>query len=137
MKRGYQVVGRKDRSALAEFLAGESSALLPFVELLPRTELAVDELVAAAGRSAIEAVLTLSAEQIADPKHPGKSAADGSPPRAADQLPEAVNRGEQVPCRDSRPGPRWQYPHAGSAPPAGPKGAPWHGSLPPGPPTEG
>ena len=96
MKRGYQVVGRKDRWALAEFLAGEGSALLPFVELLPRTEMAVDELVAAAGRSAIEAVLTLSAEQIAGPKHPGKSAADGSPPRAADQLPEAVNRGEQV-----------------------------------------
>jgi len=94
MKRGYQVVERKDRQALTEFLAGEGSALLPFVELIQQTELAVDELVVAAGRSAIEAVLTLSAEQIAGPKHPGQRIPG---PGAADQSSEGVDPGEQVP----------------------------------------
>src|SRR3989304_1731971 len=94
MKRAYQVVERKNSQALTEFLAGEGSALLPFVELIQRTELAVDELVVAAGRSAIEAVLTLSAEQVAGPKHPGQRIPR---PRAADPLREAVDRGEPVP----------------------------------------
>ena len=105
MKRAYQVVERKNSQALTEFLAGEGSALLPFVELIQRTEWAVDELVVAAGRSAIEAVLTLSAQQIAGAKHPGQSrrtsgrpGAAGEPrPPAADHLSEAANGGEQGP----------------------------------------
>jgi len=102
MKRRYQVVERKDRQALTEFLAGEGSALLPFVDLIQRTELGVDELVVAAGRSAIEAVLTLSAEQIAGPKHPGQriprpGARSELRAPAVDPLSEAVDRGEQGP----------------------------------------
>ena len=72
MKRAYRVVERKDSEALTEFLPGEGPALVPFVELIQQTELAVDELVVAAERSAIEAVLTLSAQQIAGPKHAGR-----------------------------------------------------------------
>src|SRR3972149_11268779 len=102
MKRAYQVVERKNSQALTEFLAGEGSALLPFVELIQQTELAVDELVVAAGRSAIEAVLTLSARQIAGPKHPGRrilrpGAGSELRPSAADHLSEAADRGEQGP----------------------------------------
>jgi putative transposase len=102
MKRAYQVVERKDSQALTEFLAGEGSALLPFVELIQQTELAVDDLVVAAGRSAIEAVLTLSAQQIAGPKHPGQriprpGAASEPRPPTADPLSEAADRGEQGP----------------------------------------
>ena len=102
MKRAYQVVERKDSQALTEFLAGEGSALLPFVELIQQTELAVDELVVAAGRSAIEAVLSLSAQQIAGPKHPGQriprpGAAGERRPPAADHLSGAADRGEQGP----------------------------------------
>jgi hypothetical protein len=34
--------------------------------------MAIDELIEVTGRAAIEAVLTLSAQEIAGPKHPGK-----------------------------------------------------------------
>jgi transposase-like protein len=101
MKRAYQVVERKDSQALTEFLAGEGSALLPFVDLIRQAELGVDELIVSAGRSAIEAVLTLSARQVAGAKHPGKRLAPGesgreSSRRAADHLAEGEDRGEQV-----------------------------------------
>lgn len=92
MKRAYQVIERNDSRALTEFLVREGSALLPIVDLIQRTEMAVDELIDAAGRSAIEAVLTLSAQQIAGPKHPGKSM---NRPPCADQAPDAAQREEQ------------------------------------------
>ncbi len=100
MKRAYQVIERTDSQGLADFLASEASGLLPIVELIQRTEMAVDELIDAAGRSAIEAVLTLSAQQIAGPKHPGKRtssayAAGISPPPGADQAADAAGREEQ------------------------------------------
>lgn len=71
-KRDYQVVSRSDRRALAEFLSKEGQLLLPMLELVEQAELAVDELIDVAGRATIEAVLTLSAQQLAGPKHPGK-----------------------------------------------------------------
>ena len=102
MKRAYQVVERKNSQALTEFLAGEDSALLPFVELIQQTEVAVDELVVAAGRSAIEAVLTLSAQQIAGAKHPGQriprpGAGSERRPPAAEPLSKTADHGEQGP----------------------------------------
>lgn len=68
MKRAYRVLHRNDSQGLAAFPAQEAGGLLPLVELIQRTEMAVDELIDAAGRSAIEAVLTLSARQIAGAK---------------------------------------------------------------------
>jgi len=73
-KKDYQVVSRSDRRALAEFLSKEGQLLLPVLELIEQAELAVDELIDVAGRATIEAVLTLSAQQLAGPKHPGKAA---------------------------------------------------------------
>jgi len=105
MKRAYRVVERKDSQALTEFLAGEGSALLPFVDLIRQAELGVDELIVSAGRSAIEAVLTLSARQVAGAKHPGKRLAPGGSgresSRAANHLAEGVDDGEQVRDRGS------------------------------------
>jgi len=43
------------------------------VELISGAEMAVDELIEVTGRAAIEAVLTLSAQDVAGPKHPGKT----------------------------------------------------------------
>ena len=74
MKKDYQVVSRSDRRALAEFLKKEGQLLLPMLELIEQAEMAVDELIDVAGRATIEAVLTLSAQQLAGPKHPGKAA---------------------------------------------------------------
>jgi transposase-like protein len=42
------------------------------LELIEQAEMAVDELIDVAGRATIEAVLTLSAQELAGSKHPGK-----------------------------------------------------------------
>jgi transposase-like protein len=72
MKAEYQIADRRSSRALAEFLSGEGQALLPMLELIEQAEMAVDELIDVAGRATIEAVLTLSAQELAGPKHPGK-----------------------------------------------------------------
>jgi putative transposase len=70
--RTYQIADKNDSRKLAQFLAHDGQGLLPMVELLCHAEMAVDELIDVAGRAAIEAVLTLSAQQTAGPK-PGKA----------------------------------------------------------------
>jgi len=72
MKESYQIADRKDSRALARFLSNEGQALLPMLELIEQAEMAVDDLIDVAGRATIEAVLTLSAQEVAGPKHPGK-----------------------------------------------------------------
>jgi len=74
MKRSYQIADRKDSRALAEFLSREGQLLLPMLELITTSQMAVDELIEVAGRATIEAVLTLSAQEVAGPRHPGKAA---------------------------------------------------------------
>ncbi len=59
-----------------EFLSKDGQLLLPFLELICNTEQAVDELIDVVGKAAIEAVLLLSAQQVAGPKQPGKVKAD-------------------------------------------------------------
>lgn len=74
-QQGYRIVDRKDVASsreLSDFLAKEGQLLLPILELIQQAELAVDELIDVAGRATIEAILTISAEQIAGPKQPGK-----------------------------------------------------------------
>lgn len=71
--RKYQIAEKNDSRKLAEFLAQDGQGLLLMVELLCQAEIAVDELIDVAGRATIEAVLTLSAQQKAGPKHPGKA----------------------------------------------------------------
>jgi transposase-like protein len=57
---------------LSEFLAREGQFLLPMLDLITQAEMAVDELIDVAGRATIEAVLTLSAQEVAGPRHPGR-----------------------------------------------------------------
>lgn len=76
MKQTYQIADRKDSRTLAEFLSREGQLLLPMLELIEQAEMAVDELIDVAGRATIEAVLTLSAQALAGPKHPGKAGGD-------------------------------------------------------------
>jgi transposase-like protein len=70
----YQITDKTDSRKLAEFLCKEGQFLLPMVGLITGAEMAVDELIEVTGRAAIEAVLTLSAQEVAGPKHPGKEA---------------------------------------------------------------
>jgi transposase-like protein len=57
---------------LRQFLAKEGAALLPMVELIEQGQLAVEELVGQLGKATLEAVLAISAEQVAGPPHPGR-----------------------------------------------------------------
>ena len=78
MKRTYEVAGQADRRAIAEFMKREGQFLLPMVELVERTELAIDEVIQVMGRATIEAVLEMSAEGVAGPKQSGKAREEGS-----------------------------------------------------------
>ena len=75
-KRDYHIVDKADSKKLTEFLCKEGQLLLPLVEPITETEMALDELIDITGRAAIEAVLTLSAQELAGAKHPGKKAGD-------------------------------------------------------------
>jgi transposase-like protein len=70
--KNYQVVSRDDRRTLARWLTKHGQGLLPLVELIESTELALEELVDVSGRATIEAVLELSAMQIAGAPHRGQ-----------------------------------------------------------------
>ena len=79
MKRTYQVVTKPSTLSsreLAEFLSKDGQLLLPLVELLERGEKAIDEVIDVMGRATVEAVLRMSAEQLAGPKRQGRRADD-------------------------------------------------------------
>jgi transposase-like protein len=63
---------KSDSRGLAKFLAKNGQSLLPMVELIEQSQMAVDELIDVLGRASIEAVLRLSAQEIAGLPHPGK-----------------------------------------------------------------
>jgi transposase-like protein len=69
----YQIAGRHDSRALTQFLQKEGQFLLPLVSLIETAQGAIDEVIDVAGRATIEAVLHLSAQEVAGEKHPGKA----------------------------------------------------------------
>jgi len=73
-KENYQILDRKDSRKLAEYLSQDGQLLLPLLELITNTEAAIDELIDLAGRATIEAILVLSAREVAGDKRPGKKA---------------------------------------------------------------
>ena len=75
MKKSYHTITTKGPSnarKLAEFFSRNGQGLLPMVDLIEQSRLAVDELIDVAGRATIETVLQLSAEQLAGPRTPGQ-----------------------------------------------------------------
>jgi putative transposase len=75
LKRSYHTItklGQRNGGRLAEFLSRNGQVLLPMVDLIEQSRLAVDELIDVAGRATIEAVLELSAYQVAGPRTPGR-----------------------------------------------------------------
>ncbi len=71
-EKDYQILDRKDSRKLAEYLSQDGQLLLPLLELITNTEAAVDDLIDLAGRATIEAILVLSAREVAGDKRPGK-----------------------------------------------------------------
>ena len=75
MKRSYHTInkqGKANENKLAEFLSKGGQLLLPMVDLIEQCQMACDELIDVAGRAAIQAVLGLSAQQVAGPRQQGK-----------------------------------------------------------------
>lgn len=68
----YRIVDKKDRRKLAEFLAGEGEVLLPLLGLIETAEVGLNALTDVVGRAGIEALLQVSACQLAGRKQPGR-----------------------------------------------------------------
>ncbi len=68
MEKPYHIVGKGNSEDLGRYLGKHGQGLLPMVELVEQSQLAIDEL----GRAQIEAVLRLSAERVAGAPHRGK-----------------------------------------------------------------
>ena len=73
MSRAYQVCDTKDSRKWAESLAKEGQLLLPMLDLIERAETAVDEVIDVVGRGTLEAILLMSAQEVAGPRHPGRT----------------------------------------------------------------
>lgn len=78
MTQRYQVVSLPDSPSaldprrLAQVLAQDGQLLLPMLDLLENAQAAIDDLIDVMGRATIEAVLLMSAAQLAGPKQQGK-----------------------------------------------------------------
>jgi len=68
----YQIITNEDSKQLGEYLSHNGQALLPMVELIEQGQMVAEEFIGVLGRAALEAVLELSASQIAGPPHQGK-----------------------------------------------------------------
>ena len=78
-KQPYRIVGEESTASsreLADWLAKDGQLLIPLVELLEKEERAIDEVIDVMGRATVEAVLQMSAEQVAGPKAQGRRGAD-------------------------------------------------------------
>lgn len=76
MSRSYHTIdkqGKVGERKLCEFLVRNGQALLPMMDLIERSRMAIDELIDVMGRASVEAVLELSARQVAGPPQQGKA----------------------------------------------------------------
>ena len=76
MRRSYHTIdkqGKVGERKLTEFLVRNGQALLPMLELIEQSRMAIDELIDVMGRASIEAVLELSAMQVAGAPQQGKA----------------------------------------------------------------
>lgn len=72
MKKSYQIADKTDTRKIAEYLSQNDQLFMPMVELIEGAKFAVDEMIDVLGRASIEAVLNLSAQNLAGEKHQGK-----------------------------------------------------------------
>ena len=56
MKKSYRIVTQKNSQGLADYLAQNGQLLLPMVELIEASRMAIDELIDILGRASMEAV---------------------------------------------------------------------------------
>jgi hypothetical protein len=100
LKRSYHTIdkqGKVSERKLAEFLFRNGQALLPMMELIEQSRLAIDELIDVMGRASLEAVLELSAQQVAGPPQQGKARQQCCPEQLNLRRPSVENK-PFVPC---------------------------------------
>jgi len=76
VRRSYHTIdkqGKVGERKLTECLVRNGQALLPMLELIEQSRMAIDELIDVMGRTSIEAVLELSAMQVAGAPQQGKA----------------------------------------------------------------
>ena len=73
MKKSYQIIEQSDSHALAEALSKNGQLLLPMLKLIEDARMAVDHAIDVSGRATIQALLMLSAQELAGEKHPGQA----------------------------------------------------------------
>ena len=99
MKRKYEKKGHPDKADLRELLARDGREhLLPLVNVFALAGGALDHIIDVIGRAAIEAVLDISAADVAGEKQPGKERKGGGAAYHGRQ------RGPGVPGGPGRPG---------------------------------
>lgn len=76
MKRSYPIIDSSDSDKLAEALSKNGQLLLPMLKLIGEAKMAVDQAIDVSGRATIQALLLLSAQELAGEKHPGKASGD-------------------------------------------------------------
>ena len=76
MRTDYQVVDSTSKLGsreLAEFVAKDGQLLLPMLDLITQGQRAIDEVIDVMGRATIEAILKMSAEEVAGRRQQGKA----------------------------------------------------------------
>lgn len=73
MKERYQIREKRETKEIADHLSKNGQLIIPMMELIQTSQAAVDELIDVLGRATIEAVLTISAAEVAGSKHQGKA----------------------------------------------------------------
>lgn len=73
MKERYQIREKRETKEIADYLSKNGQLIIPMMEMIQASQAAVDELIDVIGRATLEAVLTLSASEVAGSKHQGKA----------------------------------------------------------------
>lgn len=72
----YQTVTRDDTRELSDYLSRNGQLLLPMVQLIEQSRVALDEVIDCTGRTVIELILRISAEQLAGSRTPGRKSGE-------------------------------------------------------------
>ncbi len=72
MKKSYRIAKKSDTREIAEYLARHGEHLLPMVDLIETSKMAVGEMIDRLGRANLEAVLHFSAQKVAGEKRQGR-----------------------------------------------------------------
>ena len=71
MSKEYQITSKSNSREIARFLAANARSVLPMVDLIEQSMMAIDDLVETLGRATIEAVLEVSAANVAGERRQG------------------------------------------------------------------